>query len=185
MRRQVYTLILLMFLASARAHAQETDVGLALGKGDVVVTTEVAYVAGLGPTVIGSTLVGAHYFVSNSVSLGGMVSAAGVWQPGDDDAAMFGLAGVLRHHLARFDSATLFADVSFGPVQATSRVPGEGTYFNFITRVGPGATIRLSDRTHLMLAARYWHLSNARIDGAERNPSLNGAEVAIGLMWEW
>lgn len=153
---------------------------------DTVVTTEVAYVAGLGPTAIPSTLVGGHYFVSDSVSLGGMVSAAGVWQPGDDtDAAMFGLAGVLRHHLARFERATVFADVAFGPVQATRRVPGEGTHFNFITRTGPGATLQLNDRLHLMLAVRYWHLSNARIEGRERNPSLNGAEVAVGLMWRW
>jgi hypothetical protein len=188
MRRQVIATVVLMLLtlgrrAHANAHARP-----ALGQGDLVLTSELAYVAGLGSTAIPSTLVGAHYFVWNDVSLGAMATVGGAWQPGDDadnDAAMFGLAGVLRHHFARRDRATFFADVAFGPVQATRRVPGEGTHFNFITRTGPGATLQLNERTHLMLAVRYWHLSNARIDGPARNPSLNGAEVAVGLMWRW
>ncbi|HEV7298887.1 MAG TPA: acyloxyacyl hydrolase [Tepidisphaeraceae bacterium] len=184
MRRQLFTVFVTSLLAGTLAHSTTAVAATGLSKGDFTLTTETAYVAGLGSTAIPSLLVGGHYFVSDSVSLGAMVSAAGVWQPGED-AAMFGLAGVLRHHVVRWDRATFFMDVSFGPHQASQRVPEAGTYFNFITRVGPGATVQLSDRTHLMVAARYWHLSNARIDGPERNPSMNGAEIAVGLMWKW
>jgi len=184
MRRQAFALLITttFFMRDSLGHTATAAPGLT--KGDFTLTTETAYVAGLGSTAIPSLLVGGHYFVSDSVSLGGMVSAAGVWQP-DEDAAMFGLAGVLRHYLYKWDHATFFMDVSFGPHQASDRVPSAGTHFNFITRVGPGAAFQLNDRTHLMVAARYWHLSNARIDGPERNPSLNGAEIAVGLMWKW
>jgi hypothetical protein len=37
---------------------------------------------------------------------------------------------------------------------------------------------------HLMFGARYWHLSNARIEGVERNPNFNAAQVFIGLIWQ-
>jgi hypothetical protein len=154
-------------------------------QGNSTLATELAYVAGLGwDRNMPSVRVGAHHFVRDSLSIGLDVSAYGVSQDGDD-AVMLGLAGVLRHHFARFDRATLFADVSFGPVESSARVPQEGTRFNFITRVGPGATFQLSDRINLVIAARYWHLSNAQIEGADRNPSLNGAELSIGLMWRW
>ncbi len=154
-------------------------------RGNVVGTIETSYVTLLGSsTAMPSVHVGGHYFVRDSVSLGLDVSAYGVWQDGDD-AVMLGLAGVLRHHFARFDRATIFADVSFGPYQASNRVPEDGTHFNFITRVWPGATFELNDRTQAMVAARYWHLSNARLEGQDRNPSLTGAELSIGLLWRW
>jgi hypothetical protein len=154
-------------------------------QGNSTLTTELAYVAGLGwDRTMPSVRIGGHHFVQDSLSIGLDVSAYGVSQDGED-AAMLGLAGVVRHHFARFDRATLFADVSFGSVEASARVPQEGTRFNFITRFGPGATFQLSQRTNLIIAARYWHLSNAQIEGARRNPSLNGAELSIGLMWRW
>ena len=34
-----------------------------------------------------------------------------------------------------------------------------------------------------MGGARYFHLSNAQIDGPLRNPSVNGIEGYFGLMW--
>ena len=89
----------------------------------------------------------------------------------------------MRHHLWRFDRATLFADVTFGPALATHRVPREGTYFNFTTRTGLGMTYQLDDHLHLMGGVRYFHLSNAQIEGSTRNPSINGVEGFLGLMW--
>ena len=45
---------------------------------------------------------------------------------------------------------TLFIDVAFGPIEATKRVPAGGTYFNFETRSGIGATIQLQDHLYLL-----------------------------------
>ena len=132
---------------------------------------------------VGSAQVGANYFVFDNFSLGAEVAAYGVAQPGDNALAV-GLEGVVRHHLFRWAGTTVFIDASFGPFEASEDVPPGGTRFNFVTRAGLGGTYRLDERLHLMLGARYWHLSNARIEGVERNPGVNGVEVYCGLMWE-
>ncbi len=95
----------------------------------------------------------------------------------------FGLAGVLRDHLLSFDRFTLFSDVTFGPVQDSVRIPADGTYFNFATRTGLGLTYQLREHLYLMGGVRYFHLSNAKIEGAGRNPSINGMEGFFGFLW--
>jgi hypothetical protein len=43
----------------------------------------------------------------------------------------------------------------------------------------------LRDGMYFMGGARYWHLSNAKMEGDLRNPSINGVEGYVGLMWTW
>jgi hypothetical protein len=127
--------------------------------------------------------VGGGYFVFDNLSLNVEFSAYRAIQTGED-AWIGGVAGVMRHHLFTFaDRYSIFGDVSFGPTFASDEVPFDGTRFNFITRVGAGATARLSDDLHLMFGVRYFHLSNARIHGKDENPSINGVEGYVGLMW--
>ncbi len=125
---------------------------------------------------------GGNYFIRDNFSLGVEIAGYGVSQPGDDAAAV-GLSGVFRHHLFDWDRKTLFFDGSFGPFEASEQVPGGGTRFNFVSRLGAGMTFDLQNDTKLMAGARWWHLSNAQIEGARRNPSINGIELYIGLMW--
>lgn len=153
-------------------------------KGTNAATFELSYPAGIGSTIMPMAHIGVHRFIFDNFSLGAEVVAAGIWQPGDDAAAV-GVIGMFRHHLIQNDRASFFMDFGFGPLQASDRVPEGGTDFNFITRVGPGVAWRLDDKTSLVGTARYWHLSNARIEGHDRNPSLNAAELSIGLMWKW
>jgi hypothetical protein len=127
---------------------------------------------------------GANYFLLDDLSLGAQVSAYGVVQDGDDTYAV-GIAGLLRHHLFRWEDNTLFADVSFGPFEAADDAPGGGTRFNFVTRAGLGITHRVNEDAHLLAGARYFHLSNARIEGGDRNPAVNGVELYAGLLWSW
>ena len=130
-----------------------------------------------------SGVVGGSYYVFDDVSLGLEASGYQVTQSPGHDTSMGGLAVVLRHHFLDVDRVTLFADVSFGPTIATDRVPQGGTYLNFTPRTGLGATYLLHDHFYLMGGARYFHLSNAHIDGPLRNPSVNGIEGYVGLMW--
>jgi hypothetical protein len=144
------------------------------------------YAGGLdADTNVGSGAVGAGYFVFDDLSLSLEASGYRAQQSGRDtaNAWMYGIAGVLRHHLIHLDRATVFADVSFGPVESTKRTPAGGTDFNFITRSGIGVTYQLKDNLHLLTGVRYFHLSNARIEGNARNPSINGVEGFLGLMW--
>jgi hypothetical protein len=42
---------------------------------------------------------------------------------------------------------------------------------------------RLADDTYLLGGARYFHLSNAKAHGSEKNPSYDGVEYYVGLMF--
>jgi hypothetical protein len=131
---------------------------------------------------LASGAIGFGYFVLQNLSLG--LEADGYHERvSGEDAWGYGISGVLRHHLVRYEQSTLFADVTFGPIESTSPLPVGGTNFNFIFRTGLGVTYQLDEHLHLMSGIRYFHVSNARLEGAQRNPSINGAEGYIGLMW--
>jgi opacity protein-like surface antigen len=104
-------------------------------------------------------------------------------EPGDAAAgqASFGL----RHHLFDLGKSSLFVDVGGGVFEAGRRVPEGGTQFNFTFETGLGVAIPLSDRIDLEVGARYFHLSNASLHGSDRNPSVNGPEAFLGLMFRF
>lgn len=145
-----------------------------------------SYAAGLdNQDDITNANVGFGYYVLNNISLGAEASGYGERVSGHGQWG-YGMTAELRHHILRFDRSTIFASASFGPVESTGRIPQPlGTDFNYITRVGVGATYRLRDHLDLLLGVRYFHLSNARLDGPVRNPSINGIEGFTGLMWSW
>lgn len=157
---------------------------VAFPKGTLSLQAYGTYAAGLDNTgsQLASGAVGASYYVFDNLSLGVEASGYSTLQDSESGVA-FGLAGVLRDHLLHFDRFTLFSDVSFGPAQDSTRIPADGTYFNFITRTGVGLTYELREHLYLMGGVRYFHLSNAKIEGADRNPSINGIEGFFGLMW--
>jgi hypothetical protein len=156
----------------------------AFPKGTLSLQTYGTYSGGLGAyTNTESAAAGVGYYVFDNFSLSLEGSGYRAQQSGTRDAWMYGIAGVLRHHVIQWDRMTFFFDAAFGPVEATARVPGGGTYFNYITRTGIGATFLLKDHTYLIGGARYFHLSNARIEGPARNPSINGVEGFLGIMW--
>jgi hypothetical protein len=131
---------------------------------------------------VASGTIGCGYFVFDNLSLG--VEASGYHDHvSGQDAYGYGISGVLRDHIFRFQRTTIFSDVLFGPTESTSRIPAGGTDFNFITRTGIGITHKIDEHLHLLTGVRYFHLSNARIEGPQRNPSINGIEGYIGLMW--
>lgn len=153
-------------------------------KGTISLQAYTTYAGGIdAQEVFNSAAFGGSYYVFDNFSLGAEASGYRIAQSPGRDAWMYGVAGVMRHHLLQFGRSTIFADVTFGPVQATDRVPAGGTYFNFATRSGIGATYQLQDRLHLIGGVRYLHLSNAHIEGSKRNPSINGVEGFLGLMW--
>lgn len=168
-------LLVLCLTASARA----------IPAGSFTLDMTAGYVRALGrnDADIGAINIGGNYFLFENISLGGEIGGYGISQPGDDATAV-GLSTVLRIHLFEWKSGGLFIDGSFGPVESSVDVPEGGTHFNFISRAGAGATIRLDERLHLILGARYWHLSNAQIQGYDRNPTINGVEGYVGLMWQ-
>ncbi len=157
----------------------------AFPRGTLTLQAYGTYAAGLdnSGSEVASGAVGASYYVWDNVSLGLEASYYSTYQRGLNGDA-FGLSGILRDHLLTFDRFTFFTDVTFGPMQDTVRIPSEGTYFNFATRTGLGLTCQLRENLYLMGGVRYFHISNAAIEGRNRNPSINGIEGFFGLMWK-
>lgn len=124
---------------------------------------------------------GVGYYFLDNVSLGLELNGYQIFQ--DQSTYAGGVALLGRHHFFTHGRWTIFADVGFGVFEANDPVPAGGTHFNFTFRSGLGVTYRLREGLDLMGGVRYFHLSNARIEGRNRNPSANGFEPYFGLMW--
>jgi hypothetical protein len=102
-------------------------------------------------------------------------------QPGEN-VTSYGGNLLLRTHLIVEPNWSFFTDFSPGLLESNHRIPPGGTDFNFTIETGVGFTLNLWDRTDLLTGFRYLHLSNARQEGADQNPSLNAFEGYIGLL---
>lgn len=91
---------------------------------------------------------------------------------------------IFRWHFWRWDRRvaeygetyrnTFFADFGIGLLAGFDEVPDGGTGFNFLPRLGVGYTHALTETeagSRLTLGLRWHHISNARIEGDERNPA--------------
>jgi len=105
------------------------------------------------------------------------------FQP-ENNVASYGGNFLLRTHLIVEPNWSFFADFSPGLLESSHRIPPGGTDFNFTIETGFGITAHLWDRTELLTGFRYLHLSNARQEGADRNPSLNAFEGYVGLLFK-
>jgi hypothetical protein len=183
---------LLMLTALTRADAPTsapradatTGIAPAFPRGTYTVSAALGYAAGFGegdedvPWLAG----GVNYYVFDNLSLGLELGVYRFSQP-SDDATTGSLSLVMRHHVFDRGATTVFLDILFGPSWSTEEVPSGGTQFNFLTRTGIGVSHRLDDLIDLLIGVRYFHLSNSSIDGEDRNPSINGMEGYVGVMW--
>jgi hypothetical protein len=123
-----------------------------------------------------------YYFIPNnslSIELTGLTAT----QDGNDVTGG-GANLLLRTNLLNTSAFSGFIDFGPGIVQTNHRFPEGGTDFNFYFKTGFGAEIHLSNRTDLLTGIRYLHVSNARIDGPARNPSINTIEAYLGVIFK-
>jgi hypothetical protein len=131
---------------------------------------------------IGFCSVGLNYYFANNWAFGFEATGLGCSQPQDNIGAG-GVDMILRTHLWNYRRFSFYGDFSPGILEANNRIPPSGTDFNFTIQSGVGAVYRLDEHTEIMFGVRDYHLSNARQDGPNRNPSLNGIQGYIGLMF--
>lgn len=130
---------------------------------------------------MGGGNVGVNYYLDNGISLG--LQVAGYYVDETDGQGVAGSLGFLvRQHFIRRENWSFYVDVGESLFEADRNVPHDGTHFNFLFHTGPGITWKLAERVHLMAGVRYFHISNAQINGADRNPASNGIEGYVGVM---
>ncbi|MEC9373887.1 MAG: acyloxyacyl hydrolase [Planctomycetota bacterium] len=113
------------------------------------------------------------------------IELGGWWINQDPDEAG-ALSAILnfRYHFLEVDHGgrdwSIYLDAGVGVMGATEEVPFEGSEFNFTPRAGVGASIRLG-AGRLLTGVRWQHFSNARIFGADRNPSFDAVMIYAGF----
>lgn len=135
------------------------------------------------------TAVGASYYYDDDFAI--RAEAFGMFaNQGGSDAWAGGANLHGRWHYFRRDPFTLFFEGGGGMLQASVSIPDgprsrnyDGTHFNFVATAIFGATYQIADNLHLNGAFRYIHISNARRNGKERNPSIEGIGGHLGLIW--
>jgi hypothetical protein len=128
--------------------------------------------------------VGIGYYLWDDSAITVLAHGFHVNQPGDDDdTGAFGVSVMGRTHLLHLDRFTLYIDGGGGYAWANEAFPVGGTTYNFTARVGPGISYRLTDRAHLIAGARYFHNSNAKAHGHDKNPGYDGIEAYVGLLF--
>ncbi len=129
----------------------------------------------------GATLAGGYYLVDN-LSLSGELQGYYADQP-QEHALVAGLGVLLRWHVLVHNRFSLFIDGGGSVTYATRDVPEFGTHYNYTGKVGLGITYELSHDLHLIGGMRYFHLSNANLHGRDQNPSYDGIQFHLGVMW--
>ena len=103
-----------------------------------------------------------HFFASGhsiNVSLNGLAFN----QEGSDSVGI-NLDVIARWHFIRRPTWSLFVDGGVGFLNTTSRVPLiGGSRFNFTPQVGGGASLRVANKTRLLMGIRWHHISNANL----------------------
>jgi hypothetical protein len=100
-----------------------------------------------------------------------------------EPALMIGLTLEGRLHFLEVGKMSLFGEIGGGILEGNNDFPPQGTKFNFTYQAGLGVSYHISQKIDLLARASFLHISNAFIDGRDRNPAFNGFGGYIGLMW--
>ncbi len=182
---QVIVLVVSVLLLNQNLLAEPTTRPTDFTKGKWSLTLDGAYDGEFYPNdhisfAIGE--LGLNYYLWDNLSVGAMISGYAVDNDGPGAQAA-DLSLVLRHHFYNRDRLSLYTDFLGGMFEADERVPHRGTYFNFTIRTGIGAMYRIKDNFYVLGGARYLHLSNAALEGVNKNPDINSVEGYAGFLF--
>jgi len=154
-------------------------------KGSITLEIEAAYTDPIRFSTdqfIGGT-VGLSYYFADGWSASILAHGFAVHQEIGDDTTGGGASVLVRWHFIRNENWSLYLDGGGGLVWSDEPIPFGGTTYNYTGRAGGGASLRVADNIHLLAGGRYFHLSNGNQHGRENNPSFDGVEYYVGMMF--
>ena len=98
------------------------------------------------------------------------------------DAVLLGLTFGVRSRLFVRQRWSVFVQGDLGISHTAIATPPRGTRFNYLALGGGGALFRVHPRLHLVATVQVIHISNAGIKGPSRNPDVEAAGPAVGLL---
>jgi hypothetical protein len=182
--KHLTALLALLLTTPLVAAADESS---AFPRGTFTLHTQVAVTDDVeaGDYIVPSATVGAGWYARDTFAIGIEAGGYGFLHGTGHDTPGVNLSAFLRHHFIDTPRYTVYFDVFFGPTYTDTKTPGGGTHLNYLTRFGVGSTVPIDERLDLMAGIRWFHLSNANIHGEDENPSLNGVQYYVGLLWRW
>lgn len=97
------------------------------------------------------------------------------------DAWVVGGGPLVRWQFTSAAPAALFVEIGLGVSRADRRVPPRGTRVNYLARASGGASYALTGSITASLMLTYLHLSNASLEGRDRNPDLQALGAMLGF----
>ena len=155
------------------------------GKGTKTFEFEASYTTPIRYSVeeFATGSVGVGYFLFDHHSLTLLAQGWHVSQAGDHSTEAGAVFVLGRSILYDAEKWAFYVDGGGGYSWANDAVPIGGTTYNFNARAGLGLAWRLQPATYLIGGARYFHLSNAQAHGREKNPSYDGVEYYVGMLF--
>ncbi len=164
------------------ARAEEPATHFPVGAFALTLEADYAHSVAQSRARIESGAIGIGYYFIDKISINVEFAGFAVQQSGPESTIAEGNL-LIRHHLYESGKFSFFVDVGGGISYADTRTPAGGTNYNYVLQTGVGTTYELRHNLYFMGGTRYWHLSNADIEGKRRNPSINALEGYVGLMW--
>jgi len=154
-------------------------------KGTVVAHSWMSYVPPIrySDDHITKATVGVGYYFADNHSLNIIAHGMVIDQAGGEAAQGTELSIMGRYHFFNREKLTVYFDGGVGYTWLDSPEPKGGTTYNFNPLVGFGAGYQLNEKLWLIGGARYFHMSNARQHGPEKNPGYDGVECYVGVLW--
>jgi hypothetical protein len=143
--------------------------------------------SGYGSAAVGKTShqvyaghLGLGYYFVDCLSLN--LEAIGYFVDHAHDSGGGGIDLLPRWHFFVRDKWSLYLDGGPGFIYTKDTLRDPGTHFNFTVQAGLGITYRLSHRLKGMAGYRWFHISNARIRGKDRNVGFDSPMFYLGLV---
>ncbi|MBI4524099.1 MAG: acyloxyacyl hydrolase [Deltaproteobacteria bacterium] len=124
--------------------------------------------------------VGLGYYVIDNLSIN--LEGVGYGIDQDNDTGAVGLDLLPRWHYMRAADWSLYLDGGAGIIYSNNRLGESGTHFNFTLQGGLGVTYHLTGNLIPITGLRWFHISNARIQGKDRNVGFDSPMFYLGLM---
>jgi hypothetical protein len=98
-----------------------------------------------------------------------------------NDTRVLGLTTGLRARVYQRGRASAFVQFDFGVSDSPIATPQRGTRFNYLALGGAGVSIPLNRRVCVVGTLEVIHISNANLEGPDRNPDIEAIGPSIGL----
>ena len=123
--------------------------------------------------------VGVEWYPVDGFALGFRVDGVGIELNDTPTTGGGGGALLLRWHVYRQETWSIYLDGGCGLVYFAADVPSGASRLDFSPQVGGGITCAVSEQVRLMAGLRWYHLSNAQTNST--NPGVDMLEAYVGV----